>query len=87
MDLAEYGRFFTRLEPQLHLHWLIGFHQACADRATFFTAFFDKLAGGTALRTAIQAGQDEAHIRASWKPGLDAFKRIRAKYLLYDDRP
>lgn len=87
MDLAEYGRFFTRLEPQLHLHWLIGFHQACADRGAFFTPFFDKLAGGTALRTSIQAGQDEEHIRASWKPALDAFKRIRAKYLLYDDRP
>jgi hypothetical protein len=28
---------------------------------------------------------DEEHIRASWKPGLDAFRKVRVKYLLYDD--
>ena len=47
--------------------------------------FFDKLAGGTALREAIIAGKDEATIRASWQPGLEQFKTIRAKYLLYPD--
>lgn len=85
MDLREYGSFITRLSPQVHLHWLIGFYQAAQDRAHFFNDFFDKLAGGSALRTAIERGDDEERIRASWKPGLMAFKRVRAKYLLYDD--
>ncbi len=85
MDLQEYGTFITRLTPAIHLHWLIGFYQASWDKAHFFTAFFDKLAGGKALREAIERGDDEETIRASWRPALDRFQRIRAKYLLYDD--
>jgi len=30
-------------------------------------------------------GKSEAEIRASWKPGLDAYKIVRKKYLLYPD--
>ncbi len=85
MDLQEYGTFITRLTPSIHLHWLIGFYQASTDKAHFFTPFFDKLAGGRSLREAIQRGDDEERIRASWQPELDRFKRIRAKYLLYDE--
>jgi uncharacterized protein YbbC (DUF1343 family) len=85
MNLSEYGRFFTRLEPQLHLQWLIGFHKEAQDPKTFFNPFFDKLAGGPALRLAVQAGADESHIRASWKPALDAFRTVRGRYLLYPD--
>lgn len=86
IDLQEYGGFFTRLEPQVHLTWLIGSFQAAADKKAFFNSFFDRLAGGPQLRQQVMAGQDEEHIRASWAPALDAFKRTRAKYLLYDDR-
>ena len=85
MDLREYGTFITRLEPGVHLHWLIGTYGESKDKSRFFTAFFDKLAGGPALREAVLRGDDEARIRESWKPGLAAFKRIRAKYLLYED--
>lgn len=85
MDLSEYGRFFTRLEPQIHLHWLIGFLKEAPDREAFFTPFFDQLAGGPALRRALLAGDDEDRIRASWKPDLDAFRAVRARYLLYPD--
>jgi uncharacterized protein YbbC (DUF1343 family) len=85
-DLSEFGTFYLRLTRQIYLHWLIGMYQAAPDKSTFFTPFFDKLAGGPALRQAIEAGLDEEHIRASWKPALDDFMKIRAKYLLYDDR-
>jgi uncharacterized protein YbbC (DUF1343 family) len=85
MDLHEYGSFFTRLSPQVHLHWLTGLYQAAPDKAKFFNDFFDKLAGGPALREAVIRGDDEERIRASWQPQLNAFKRTRAKYLLYDD--
>lgn len=85
MNLGEYGRFFTRLDPQLHLQWLIGFHKEAPDPKTFFNPFFDKLAGGPALRLAVQAGADETQIRASWKPALDAFRTVRGRYLLYPD--
>jgi uncharacterized protein YbbC (DUF1343 family) len=85
MDLREYGTFITRLEPGVHLHWLVGSYQEAKDKEAFFTSFFDKLAGGPSLRQAVLRGDDEARIRESWKPGLAAFKRVRAKYLLYDD--
>ena len=33
----------------------------------------------------IKAGMDEAAIKATWKPGLEAYKEMRKKYLLYKD--
>ena len=33
----------------------------------------------------IIAGKTEKEIRESWQPELDAFKKIRKKYLLYAD--
>jgi uncharacterized protein YbbC (DUF1343 family) len=87
MDLQEYGSFITRLQPKLQLQWIIGYFQAATDKSKFFTPFFDKLAGGPSLREAIQRGEDEARIRAAWAPAITAFKRIRVKYLLYDDAP
>ncbi|MCB0815872.1 MAG: DUF1343 domain-containing protein, partial [Flavobacteriales bacterium] len=55
------------------------------EQAEFFNSFFDKLAGGKGLREAIIRGDSEETIRASWRTGLDDFKKVRAKYLLYPD--
>ena len=85
MDLTEFGSFYMRLTHRIYLHWLIGMYAASTDKQHFFTPFFDKLAGGPALRTAIEAGTEEELISASWKPAIDAFTKVRAKYLLYDD--
>lgn len=85
LDLREYGGFITRLEPRLHLQWLIIAYGAALDKAAFFTPYFDRLAGNKALREAVVHGDDEDTIRASWAQGLDAFRRVRAKYLLYAD--
>ncbi|BFG71748.1 DUF1343 domain-containing protein [Sediminibacterium sp. KACHI17] len=54
-----------------------------SDRPTDF--FFNKLAGSDALMNQIKAGKTEKEIRDSWAPGLEAFKKIRKKYLLYTD--
>lgn len=45
--------------------------------------FFEKLAGTADLRSQIEQGLTEEQIRASWQPGLEQFKQVRAKYLLY----
>lgn len=45
--------------------------------------FFEKLAGTTELRHQIEAGMSEEDIRATWQPGLERFKEIRKKYLIY----
>ena len=44
---------------------------------------FDKVNGTDATRKALQAGTPAAEIVASWKPGEEAFRKARKKYLLY----
>jgi len=85
MDLQDYGAFQSRMEKRINLQWLIGMYRSAPDSATFFSPFFDKLAGGTTLREHILSGMQEEVIRDSWKPGLDAFRVVRSKYLLYPD--
>jgi uncharacterized protein YbbC (DUF1343 family) len=70
---------------QLQLQWLIGAYKLSPNKATFFNPFFTKLAGNTLLQQQIITGKSEKEIRASWKAGLDKFKKIRKKYLLYPD--
>ncbi|MBO4961721.1 MAG: DUF1343 domain-containing protein [Flavobacteriales bacterium] len=47
--------------------------------------FFDLLCGGPTIRKQILSGMSAEEIRATWKEGLDNFKKIRAKYLIYPD--
>ena len=47
--------------------------------------FFNKLAGNANLMEQLKSGKSAEEIRASWQPGLIAFKKIRKKYLLYKD--
>ena len=72
-------------EGQLNLEYLLDFYHAYPQRDQFFlkNGYFDKLAGGTALRQQIQSGFNASETRASWQEGLNNFKMIRAKYLLY----
>jgi len=43
----------------------------------------DILAGSAALREQVEAGQPARDIAASWQEGVEAFNRIRAKFLMY----
>ncbi|MCB0787143.1 MAG: DUF1343 domain-containing protein, partial [Flavobacteriales bacterium] len=83
LDLREFGEFYPRLRGAMYLQWLIGLHGEAPDQQEFFTRFFDKLAGGAMLRQQVQAGWDEERIRSSWQHDLDAFRRMRERYLLY----
>jgi uncharacterized protein YbbC (DUF1343 family) len=71
---------------QLNLSWLISFYSGAKEKEKFFNSFIDKLAGGDDLKKAIIAGKKEEEIRAEWRPGLERFKMIRKKYLLYPER-
>jgi uncharacterized protein YbbC (DUF1343 family) len=55
------------------------------DQQSFFTDFFDKLAGGPALRNAILSSASAEELEAIYSEGLDSFQLIRKKYLLYPD--
>lgn len=69
---------------RLYLNWLIETYQAFDDKEAFFLPFFEKLAGTDNLRIQIQDGWKEEQIRESWQPGLEAYRKVRQKYLLYE---
>lgn len=85
MDLSEFGTFYSRMSGRIALQWLLGFSEQAADKKAFFNSFFDKLAGSPDLRGLLLDGADEVRIRAAWQPGLEAFAKVRSKYLLYPD--
>jgi uncharacterized protein YbbC (DUF1343 family) len=71
----------------IYLDWLLLSYGDCPNKAAFFTPFFDKLTGGTALRDMVAAGKTAEEIRTSWKQDLDVFKKLREPYLLYSWTP
>lgn len=70
---------------QIQLKYLIEFYQKSDNKERYFTGFFEKLAGSDTLRKQIIAGQPEKQIRKSWEPDLEKFKKLRKKYLLYQE--
>lgn len=85
IDLREYP-----FEGGLTLRFFLDFYnKAGNDQAFFFSRpqWFDLLAGTKELRYQIVRGLTEKEIRESWKPGLDSYKQMRKKYLLYPDYP
>ncbi len=76
-DIAEKGG--------IHIEWLISAYQYSDHPNRFFEVpdFFDKLAGTGDLRKQIRALQSPEAIRASWKQGIELFKKRREKYLIY----
>lgn len=71
---------------ELNLNWIIQAKGLLGDSVEFINqpAFFNRLAGNNELKGQIISGISAKDIRASWKPGLDNFKKIRQRYLLYD---
>lgn len=72
-----------RKQKELNLKLLLNLYQQYPEKASFFTPFFNKLAGNDILMQQIKDGKTEKEIRASWKKGLDNYKERRKNYLLY----
>jgi uncharacterized protein YbbC (DUF1343 family) len=79
------------VNDQIQLKYLIQAYRLFPNKDSFFLHpktgqyFFDKLAGEGNLRKQIISEKSEAEIRSSWEPKLSSFKKIRKKYLMYDD--
>jgi uncharacterized protein YbbC (DUF1343 family) len=86
-NLQEFGTYYITTSRELYLEWILGLYAECPDKSKFFNAnlFFDKLAGTDKVRKQIMAGATAAELRKSWKVDLDAYRMLRAKYLLYKD--
>ncbi|MBC7426111.1 MAG: DUF1343 domain-containing protein, partial [Bacteroidia bacterium] len=70
-------------QNRIELNWLVFSYNESKEKPRFFNDFFDKLAGTDILRKQIIAGLTPDQIRESWVPGLEKFKLMRSKYLLY----
>jgi uncharacterized protein YbbC (DUF1343 family) len=82
----------STLNNRLNLSYLIEAYRLFPEKEKFFilpksgdarASFFNKLAGNATLMEQIKTGIAEDEIRKSWAPALMAFKKIRARYLLY----
>ncbi|MDB5193264.1 MAG: hypothetical protein JWQ96_2827 [Segetibacter sp.] len=81
---------------RLQIKYLLEAYKLFPDKEQFFIVpkkdtvkpteiFFNKLAGNSQLMRQIKEGASEQAIRDSWKPKLEAFKKIRKRYLMYPD--
>ncbi len=68
---------------EINLHFLMEAYANLGDDMFTSPSFFDKLAGTTVLRQQLKDHLPEVQIRLSWQPGLEQYKAIRSKYLLY----
>lgn len=73
------------LRKKLNLSFIKNAYSLAPDKLKFFNDFFEKLSGNVTLRYHIMENRPDEDMRATWQPGLDRFKKIRKKYLLYDD--
>lgn len=83
------------IDNKIQLKYLIQAYQLFPQKELFFTKnklkngntvyAINRLVGNASLVEQIKQGKTEAAIRAGWQPQLNAYKKIRKKYLLYSD--
>ena len=90
LDLRNYDVAELRKTKQINLQWMIELYKASPNKEQFFDnklskemGVIEKLTGHALFRQQIMEGKSEKEIRASWEPGLSAYKTTRKKYLLY----
>ncbi len=76
-------RFQENYLTAINLNWIIEAYKQCDEKENFFNNFFDKLAGTDKLRKQIIAEKTQKEIKESWQEGLEEFKEIRGKHLIY----
>lgn len=91
LDLRAYDVRQLTASKKINLSWLIALYNASPKKEDFFNTKLSKemgtierLVGVADFRQQIIAGKSEKEIRASWEPGLSAYKTMRKKYLLYN---
>jgi|TARA_B100000809_G_C15128848_1_gene527492 uncharacterized protein YbbC (DUF1343 family) len=76
----------SKVESKIDLKYLIMFYNSLNKNSIdFFGKNFHKIAGNKKLEEQIKSGISEKEIRNSWLPGINKYKTMRKKYLLYKD--
>ena len=84
-DVSNYGEMYVKYFRKIYLFWIQNLYKNCETKDNFFNNYFNSIAGNEVLKKQIIDGVKEEDIRKSWDPGLQKFKLIRKKYLLYKD--
>lgn len=69
----------------VNLEYVIRAFQDLGEKESFFTSFFDRLAGTAYVREMIISGASASEIKARWKDDVERFKERRRPYLLYPE--
>ena len=75
----------TKRLDHINLEWLLDAYHKTPVENQFFGSSFTIHAGTQLLQQQMESGLSESEIRESWKSGIENFKKIREKYLLYPD--
>jgi len=81
-----YGIDLSKVNAKRHftLKYIIDAYNHATDKTKVFnTSNFTTHAGTATLQKQIEAGLSEAEIKLSWQNDLEAYKKVRNKYLLY----
>ena len=80
-----YGENLTTVNPpsKIELKWLLNAYSNFSEKDSFFLKGFERISGVSNLKKQLIEGASEKTIRDSWTDGLNEFKKIRTKYLLY----
>ncbi len=81
-----YGVDLSNINAQrsFSLKYVMDAYNNATDKTkVFMTSNFTAHAGTEKLQQQIESGLSEAEIKASWQDDLDAYKKMRMKYLIY----
>jgi uncharacterized protein YbbC (DUF1343 family) len=90
IDLRNYDTELLRKSKKINIQWIMELYKAHPYKEKFFDSKLSRQMnnieiqiGSGLFRQQIIDGVSEEVIRASWEPGLSAYKMMRKKYLLY----
>jgi uncharacterized protein YbbC (DUF1343 family) len=85
VDLRQIQENYLIERKSLNLEWLLFAYSNTPRELEFFNSFFNRLTGNDHLRLWIESGMTVEEITGSWQKDIYEFKKIRRKYLQYDD--
>ena len=84
-NLTDDAAIFDWRVDKFNVSVIIKMYELFPDKPNFFNKnnMLEKLVGTKDFRKQIEDGVPEEEIRKSWKDGLENFKKIRSKYIIY----
>ncbi|MCF0207752.1 MAG: DUF1343 domain-containing protein [Bacteroidales bacterium] len=85
-DLTKDNAIFNWEDKLVNISVILKMYELFPDKDKFFSKnnLLEKLVGTKDFRTQVQDGASEDEIRQTWQKGLEDFKVIRNKYLIYN---